>query len=103
MPLGLAGGSGAAPLRTLETRAGHRLAYRHSPGSSPGVLFCGGYTSDMTGTKATHLEAWCAARGRAFTRFDYSGHGASAGRFEDGTIGGWAEDAMAVSSETSMS
>ncbi|MFQ5773422.1 MAG: alpha/beta fold hydrolase [Kiloniellaceae bacterium] len=52
--------------------------------------------SDMTGGKATALEAFAAARGQAFVRFDYLGHGASSGRFEDGTIGRWAEDATAV-------
>ncbi len=50
----------------------------------------------MTGTKATFLDEFCAARGLGYTRFDYSGHGASSGRFEDGTIGRWAEDAIAV-------
>jgi hypothetical protein len=45
------------------------------PGAPPGVLFCGGYTSDMTGTKALALEAFCRDQGRAFTRFDYAGHG----------------------------
>jgi len=74
----------------------HRLALHHLPGASPGLLFCGGYTSDMNGTKALALEAHCRARGRAFTRFDYRGHGASSGRFEDGTIGGWCADALAV-------
>jgi pimeloyl-ACP methyl ester carboxylesterase len=73
-----------------------RLAYRHVPGHGPGVLFCGGYTSDMTGTKALALEAFCRTQGRAFMRFDYAGHGASSGDFADGTIGGWAEDALAI-------
>ena len=50
----------------------------------------------MEGTKALHLEAWARARGRAFLRFDYSGHGASSGAFEDGCIGDWAEDAAAA-------
>jgi pimeloyl-ACP methyl ester carboxylesterase len=85
-----------AGLRHIEAPAGHRLACRHSPGSSPGVLFCGGYTSDMTGTKATALEAHCRAGRRQFTRFDYMGHGLSGGRFADGTIGGWAADATFV-------
>ena len=66
------------------------------PGKRPGVLFCGGYTSDMTGTKALALEAFCRAQRRAFTRFDYSGHGASSGDFAEGTIGLWAEDALAM-------
>jgi len=50
--------------------------------------------SDMTGDKATAIAAWCRAHGRACLRLDYSGHGASAGRFEDGTIGQWTDDAL---------
>ena len=50
----------------------------------------------MAGTKATFLDDFCAARDLAYVRFDYSGHGASSGRFEDGTIGAWAADAIAV-------
>jgi len=73
-----------------------RIAYVATPGGRPTVMFLGGLRSDMTGTKATFLEAWCRARGRAFLRFDYSGHGASDGRFEDGTIGAWSADALAV-------
>lgn len=72
------------------------LAYHRSPGRAPGVVFLGGFHSDMGGTKARHLEARCRAAGRAFLRFDYRGHGASSGRFEDGTIGRWAADAVAV-------
>jgi pimeloyl-ACP methyl ester carboxylesterase len=60
------------------------------------VLFCGGFTSDMTGTKALALERHCRDTGRQYARFDYGGHGASSGRFEDGTIGGWAADALAI-------
>jgi pimeloyl-ACP methyl ester carboxylesterase len=60
------------------------------------VLFCGGYTSDMSGTKALALERWCRAEGRGYVRFDYRGHGRSGGLFEDGTIGDWAADALAV-------
>lgn len=75
---------------------GGQLAYARIPGDGPGVVFLGGFMSDMTGTKALALEAHCRAAGRAFLRFDYRGHGASDGRFEDGTIGGWAEDAVAA-------
>ena len=50
----------------------------------------------MTGTKATFLDGFCAARGLGFVRFDYSGHGSSSGRFEECTIGGWADEAIAV-------
>ncbi len=66
------------------------------PVAPPGVLFLGGFNSDMTGTKAAALAAFCVARGTAFLRFDYSGNGASGGRFEDGTIGRWAADAAGV-------
>lgn len=65
----------------------------------PGLVFLGGFMSDMTGGKALALEAFAAARGQAFVRFDYFGHGASSGRFEDGGIGRWAEDAIAVLDE----
>ncbi len=72
------------------------IAYRRTAGRAPGIVFLGGFGSDMTGTKATRLEAFAAARGQAFLRFDYQGHGASSGRFEEGTIGTWAADALAV-------
>ena len=75
---------------------GTRLAYVKTDGAGPTVVFLSGYKSDMEGTKAVHLEAWARQAGRAFLRFDYSGHGLSGGRFEDGCIGDWAEDAEAV-------
>lgn len=80
----------------LETDQGRRLAYHYTDGTGPAVVFLGGLKSDMTGTKAVHLEKWCAAQGRAFLRFDYSGHGESSGRFEEGCIGDWAEDTGAA-------
>jgi len=85
-----------APPRRLDRGNGLSIAYHRLPGKSPGVVFLGGFMSDMTGSKATALEAWAAARGHAFLRFDYQGHGASDGRFEDGTIGLWAADALAA-------
>ena len=78
------------------TRDGVRLAYVATPGRGPGVAFLGGFRSDMTGTKAMALGAWARREGRAFVRLDYAGHGASGGAFEDGTIGGWRDDAVAV-------
>ena len=80
----------------LDLGGGRELAFVHHAGSQPGVMFCGGFKSDMTGSKALALEAFCRERGRAFTRFDYRGHGASSGAFEEGTIGAWADDAIAV-------
>ncbi len=80
----------------LDTAQGRRLAYHRTPGRGPGIIFCGGFMSDMTGTKAIWLEDWARQQGRAFLRFDYSGHGESSGAFEEGCIGDWAEDAMAA-------
>jgi pimeloyl-ACP methyl ester carboxylesterase len=80
----------------LTTPQGRRIAYHRSPGREPGVVFLGGFRSDMEGTKALFLQDWAQARGQAFIRFDYSGHGQSSGDFLDGCIGDWAEDAMAV-------
>jgi pimeloyl-ACP methyl ester carboxylesterase len=77
-------------------RAGIDLAFHATPGDAPGVVFLGGFRSDMEGTKALHLEAWARRQGRAFLRLDYAGHGRSGGAFEDGTIGGWRDDALHV-------
>jgi len=91
------------PPARLARPDGHTLAYHSTaaaPGDGrPGVVFCGGFMSDMTGTKATALEAFAQRQGLAFVRFDYLGHGASSGAFADGTIGRWAEDAIAVLDE----
>ncbi|HHI71788.1 MAG TPA: alpha/beta hydrolase, partial [Rhodobacteraceae bacterium] len=75
---------------------GRRIAYHQTAGKGPGVVFLGGFKSDMEGTKAIWLEAWAKAQGLAFLRLDYSGHGQSSGVFEEGCIGEWAEDAQAV-------
>ncbi len=80
----------------VKTKSGRVLAYERLAGRSPGVVFLGGFMSDMQGTKALALETWARAEGRAFLRFDYSGHGESAGAFTEGCIGDWAEDARAV-------
>ncbi len=80
----------------LARPGGETVAYHALAGRPPGVVFLSGFVSDMTGTKATALEDHCRNVGRAFVRFDYLGHGASSGRFTDGTIGRWADDAIAV-------
>jgi len=75
---------------------GATIAYHRRAGHAPGVMFLGGFMSDMSGTKATALDAWCAARGQAFLRFDYFGHGKSSGEFAEATVGRWRDDALAV-------
>lgn len=80
----------------LVTPQGRRIAYHLTDGQGPAVVFLGGFKSDMEGTKAIHLEDWAKRTGRAFLRFDYSGHGQSSEDFTDGAIGDWFEDAMAA-------
>ena len=75
---------------------GPPLAYRRVAGRGPGVVFLGGFMSDMTGEKARALDAHCRRRGHAFLRFDYRGHGASGGRFEEAVLSDWLADMLAV-------
>jgi pimeloyl-ACP methyl ester carboxylesterase len=79
---------------------GCAIAVRHQPGvgpgPGPGVVWLGGYKSDMLGTKAETLAGWAQGQGRAFLRHDYSGHGESGGAFADGTISRWLGESLAV-------
>jgi pimeloyl-ACP methyl ester carboxylesterase len=93
----------APPVSTeiLARADGATIAYRRRPAEGsgralPGVVFLGGFASDMNGTKAAAIDRFCADRGQAFLRFDYFGHGESSGTFADGTIGRWSEDALCV-------
>ena len=75
----------------------HRMiAVRAREGKNPGLVWLGGFKSDMKGTKAEALDRWAEKEGRACLRFDYSGHGESGGIFTDGTIGRWLEESLAV-------
>lgn len=76
--------------------SGTRIAVRHRRGNAPGLVWLGGYRSDMRGTKAEALDEWAREKGHACTRHDYSGHGESGGRFEDGTISRWLAESLAV-------
>lgn len=80
----------------LARHDGATIAYHRLAGSSPGIVFLGGFRSDMTGTKALFLEDFCRRRRHAYVRFDYFGHGASSGDVAVGTIGRWAEDAVSI-------
>ena len=74
---------------TIPAEDGTPIAFRRLPGRGPGIVFLGGFKSDMTGSKAEAIASLASATGRPCLRFDYSGHGASGGRFEDGTITAW--------------
>ncbi|HVI50696.1 MAG TPA: alpha/beta hydrolase [Candidatus Sulfotelmatobacter sp.] len=80
----------------LPRGGGATIAYERLEGKNPGVVFLHGFRSDMTGGKAQAVRDFCQRRGQAFVRFDAQGHGQSSGRFEDGSIGLWASDAVAV-------
>lgn len=80
----------------LTLASGERLAYRFRPGTGPALVFLPGYMSDMTGSKATALWARAEAQGRACLLLDYSGCGASSGRFADGTLSRWHDDVLAL-------
>lgn len=72
------------------------IAYHRVEGSAPGLVWLGGYRSDMDGTKAVYLEEMARREGLANLRFDYSGHGESGGEFDDGVISLWARQALAM-------
>jgi pimeloyl-ACP methyl ester carboxylesterase len=80
----------------LPRHDGATIVYRQLEGRGPGVVFLGGFRSEMTGTKASFLDEYCRRRGHAYVRFDYFGHGASSGDVGIGTVGRWSEDAIAV-------
>ena len=75
---------------------GRQIAYRHREGSSPGLVFLPGYASDMEGNKALALDAFAEERRLSLLRFDYSGTGSSPGKFEQGTLDAWLEEALGV-------
>jgi pimeloyl-ACP methyl ester carboxylesterase len=79
------------------TRAdGVRLAFRHTPGAGPTLVFLPGYMSDMQGGKALAIEAWATTNGRAMLRLDYAGCGESEGIFAEATFTGWRDDVVAM-------
>lgn len=91
--------AGPASYYSPEGEAGPRLAYRLVEARSsdkPGAVWLGGFRSDMLSTKAERIAEMAQADERGFLRFDYSGHGESEGAFEDGTIGSWTAQSLAV-------
>lgn len=80
----------------FDSPEGRRIAYEQTAGQGVGVVFLGGFRSDMQGTKAVALHEWAQRAGRPFLRMDYSGHGQSSGLFEQGSIGDWCQDAASV-------
>ena len=80
----------------FELPDGRRIAFRHIRGNGPALVFLPGYMSDMAGGKATALFDWAREQGRACLLLDYSGCGASEGKFADGTLSKWRDEALAL-------
>jgi pimeloyl-ACP methyl ester carboxylesterase len=95
-PIATPSGEARQQPQILARDDGATIAYRRLEGKSPGIVFLGGFMSDMTGTKAVALETFCRARGQAFLRFDYFAHGASSGAFAAATVGRWKDDSLCV-------
>lgn len=85
----------ASGVRNLEVE-GRSIAYRLRGGKSPTLMFLPGYASDMEGAKALALDGFAQTRGQAMLRLDYSGTGSSGGRFEDGRLDRWLDEALAA-------
>src|SRR5437764_13978125 len=84
------------PVALRKVRGAHHIAVLVREGKTPPVVWLGGFNSTMRSTKAEALDAWAENAGRAFVRFDYSGHGESGGAFEDGTVSQWLGDSLAA-------
>ena len=96
MPRGEAVGKEPVFLDVGDSNWVRRIAVRRRQGAAPGLMWLGGFKSDMRGTKAQALDKWAAAHRRACLRFDYSGHGESTGAFADGTISRWLAESLVV-------
>ena len=57
------------------------------------VVFFHGFMSDMIGAKPIAIQKFCRKKKLNFLRFEYSGHGKSTGKFTDGNISRWTNDA----------
>ena len=84
------------PDTRFATVSGRRIAFRHTPGTGPAIVFLPGYMSDMAGGKATALFEWAKEAGRECLLLDYSGCGLSDGLFADGTLSRWREEVVAL-------
>ena len=94
------------PALTLHQTDGTAIACRavaRAGGAGPGLVFLGGFMSDMTGEKAQAVEGIARGRGLPAIRFDYRGHGESGGAFEDFTLSDWLADARGSAPATAIS
>ena len=60
------------------------------------VVFLHGFKSDLEGDKPKALYEFCKKKKIGFLAHEYSGHGKSYGKFENGTISSWTEDTKKI-------
>ena len=60
------------------------------------VVFLHGFKSDLEGDKPRAIYEFCKKKKIGFLAHEYSGHGKSYGKFEDGTITSWTEDTKKI-------
>ncbi len=75
---------------------GNQLAYLARDGDGCGLVWLGGWRSDMHGSKAEYLDGVAAREAFPFLRFDYSGHGLSTGHWSKSTITKWVAESFAL-------
>lgn len=91
--------SNTVTLSAFEHTDALRLAFEHhrAPAEDAAhIMFCGGFHSNMQGTKAAALLAQCEQHGWHYTRFDYRGHGQSDGEPAAFTLADWLDDTLAI-------
>lgn len=88
--------SDATALPAFRSSSGNNLVYERLHGKEPGVVYLHGIHSSMNGEKANALRDYCRKEGRAFVRFDYSGHGQSEGSFEECNMSTWLSDVQSA-------
>ena len=83
-------------LQFLQLPDGLNIAFRHTPGTGPAIVFLPGYMSDMSGSKAAAVFDHAVAEGRECLLLDYSGCGQSDGDFADGSLNRWQDEVLAL-------
>lgn len=78
------------------TSDGNEIAYIARNGDGTGLIWLGGWRSDMHGSKAMFLDELATKQKFPMLRFDYSGHGLSSGDWRDGTISRWVAESLAI-------
>jgi pimeloyl-ACP methyl ester carboxylesterase len=83
-------------MQYFQPEFGPKIAFRHTSGNGPLIVFLPGYMSDMAGGKATAVFDWAVANNRSCLLLDYSGCGLSEGEFKDGTLSRWRDEVLAL-------